>query len=731
MHVIRPNYDAITRAVRWTVLVLAVVLAMTVVMLAVVTAPARADNGGPPDQTGPDQEQAQQALENAIAHGTATGTYVGPFGNERWVGVFGTHAAAGYGYPYPAAPDCNEASLGAGCVGDSRGFLQGQCTSWVAYRMAMRNGLSFSNWYAGMHWGNASEWRKVAKKIGHQPDNYPAVGAIGWYKRGHVSYVEDVYSNGTILISEMNTDGHNGFHFATVSPGMSSYPDKFIHLDDVVPVDTTPPTEPTDVRASAHRGRTGLSWRASSDVFGVAGYRVFRNGVRLATIRGTRYRDNNPPAGLTAVYQVVAFDAAGHASRPGRVAVLPGTESADRAWVPTAAGPALCGRAGHARRQRLGCRLLVDGGWRAVELSRTTMWGEPSTRAFLPSPDGSVSYCRAIGRKALALSCTALDPDARTWGADRTSGRVPRLASDATWVTTPSGPARCGLTGTVRRPTATCTVLTITGWHTRSTVGRVPRGGQDGRAFLTTQNGAIAFCRWLPAGRGARSACVDLDPFSLTWGIDRVSRRLPAGAPAYPTWVAASAGPAACWSPSAERRGACRVLTTTGWRTVGLPKKARPGTAGSRSFVTDRAGRVTWCRLVGRTAACTDLSADGSHWKTGRSTRTVRSMDADNRTWVSLASGPALCGRAGSARHERLACQVLTDAGWRTTASHVVSWGNPGYRAFVPSGSGVAYCRTVPVRKKGEAVSCTPMSKLEWGATRTSQRARLALPDIY
>jgi hypothetical protein len=148
-------------------------------------------------------------------------------------------------------------------------------------------------------------------------------------------------------------------------------------------------------------------------------------------------------------------------------------------------------------------------------------------------------------------------------------------------------------------------------------------------------------------------------------------------------------------------------------------------------LLTDRSGRVTWCRLVGRTAACTDLSADGSHWKTGRSTRTLRSMDADNRTWVSLASGPALCGRAGSVRQQRLACQVLTDAGWRTTASHVASWGNPGYRAFVPSGSGVAFCRTVPARKKGEAVSCTPMSKLEWGATRTSQRARLVLPDLF
>jgi hypothetical protein len=726
VHVVRPNYAAISRAVRWTVLVLAVLLAMVVVLLAVVTAPARADEGGRPDQTGPDQH----ALDNAVAHGTSTGVFTGPFGNERWVGVFGTHVAAGYGYPYPAAPDCDEGSLGAGCVGDSRGFLQGQCTSWVAYRLAMRNGLSFSNWYAGRHWGNASEWRKVAKSIGHKPDRYPAVGSIGWYKRGHVSYVEDVYSNGTILISQMNTDGHNGFHFSTVSPGSSSYPDKFIHLDDVVPVDTTPPTEPTSVRAAAHRGRTAVTWRASSDGWGVAGYRVLRNGALLATVRGTSYRDGNPPVGQTAVYSVVAFDAAGHTSRPGRVKVLPGQESADRAWVETSAGPALCGRRGHDRRQRLGCRLLVEGGWRAVDMYRTTAWGQPMSRAFLPAADGGVTYCRATGRASRVLSCTGLDADARVWGVDRTSDRTPRLVAEATWVSTPTGPARCGLTGSVRRPTATCSVLTETGWHSVATTGRVPWGGEDGRAFLATQDGSIAFCRWLPGARGARTACIDLDPVSLTWGVDRTSGRLPAGAPAYPTWVGSAAGPASCWAPGAERRGGCRVLVPTGWRTAALPKAARPGVIGTRSFLTDRAGQVTWCRLVGRAAACAELAADGSHWKTGRSTRAVRSMQSDNRTWVSLATGPALCGRSGAVRQQRLACQVLTDTGWRTTASHVAKWGNAGYRAFVPSGAGVAYCRTVPARKNGSALSCTPMSNLEWGATRTSQRVPLVLPDL-
>ena len=590
----------------------------------------------------------------------------------------------------------------------------------------MRNGLSFSNWYAGRHWGNASEWGKVAKGIGHKPDKFPAVGAIGWYKRGHVSYVEDVYSNGTILISEMNTDGHNGFHFATVSPGMSSYPDKFIHLDDVVPVDTTPPTEPTDVRAAAHRGRTAISWRASSDTWGVAGYRVLRNGVPLAVVRGTSYRDGNPLTGQTAVYSVVAFDSAGHTSRPGRLKVLPGTESADRAWVETSAGPAMCGRTGHERRQRLGCRLLVDGGWRAVELYRRTAWGEPSSRAFLTGADGSVVllprgrpdgplvHGPRRGRPRLGSR-----PHVGSYAA---TGRRRHLGDHAQR----PGPVRTDRIGTAphRDVLRAHRDRVALGHHGPGVLGRRGRPRLRGDAGRRHRLLPLAARRARRPHRVHRSQPLhpDLEPRP---GLRPPARRRP-GVPDLGGFVGRPGDLLV-----AVRRAPRRLPRPgpTGWRTVALPRKAKPGTAGTRAFLTDRAGHVTWCRLVGRTAACAELSASGSRWETGRSTRTVRSLQADNRTWVSLATGPALCGRAGTVRQQRLACQVLTDSGWRTSASQLASWGNAGYRAFVPSGSGVAYCRTVPTKKNGTAVSCTPMSKLEWGATRTSQRVPLVLPD--
>ncbi len=741
MHVARPDHAALERAVRWVVLVVSTVLAMTIVLVVVVTSSARADDGngpgGGPDQTGPDQEQLVKQFQQAQLTGTPTGMAKNPQGQDVWVGVPGTHVATNvYGYPYPAAGDCNEATLGGGCMGDARGFLQGQCTSWVAFRVAARNGLSFSNWYAGRHWGNASEWAKVAKSIGKKPDKTPAIGSIGWYKRGHVSYVEDVYYGGTILISEMNTDGHNGFHFTTVSPGMRGYPDKFIHLDDVVPVDTTPPTVPTDVRVVAHRGRTGITWHSSTDAFGVAGYRVLRNGVPLGTTRGTSFWDRTPPAGQSAVYSVVAYDAVGHSSRPGNARTVPGSEAVDRAWLATAGGPALCGRAGSEKKPRLGCRILGDNGWRSVRLDRRTQWGGPLSRSFVTGSDGSVSYCRNLGLSQRELSCTALDADRRTWGSDVTSARTPRTAvADRAWVATSAGPAQCGRTGTPAEPRVSCSVLTSTGWRTSTAPDRTDWGTALSRAFVARHDGTVAFCRTLGRPGQLRAACRTFTPETSTWAADEVSSDRIGRLPADATWVAAAAGPALCWSPATGVRGGCQVLTGFGWHTAKLSKKADPGAADSRAFLVDRGGNVSWCRVTGhgRMVACAALRATGNGWETGRSAHIARALrygSTLNRAWVPTSAWPALCGRTGTVKQQRVGCHVLTSTGWRFTGSQRTPWGLPGYRAFVPSGAGVAYCRTVAV-KKGTAVSCTRMSRLDWGVTRTSRRASLPLADAF
>jgi chitodextrinase len=81
-----------------------------------------------------------------------------------------------------------------------------------------------------------------------------------------------------------------------------------------VVVDTVAPSAPLGVYAGSSGGVTTISWAAASDTgAGVSGYRVLRGGVVVSTVSGTIYTDQ---AGPGSTYQVVAFDAAGNASRP-------------------------------------------------------------------------------------------------------------------------------------------------------------------------------------------------------------------------------------------------------------------------------------------------------------------------------------------------------------------------------------------------------------------------------
>jgi chitodextrinase len=81
--------------------------------------------------------------------------------------------------------------------------------------------------------------------------------------------------------------------------------------------DTTPPTQPGNLNATSTGATTArLSWTASTDGGGVAGYRVSRDGALRATVTGTTYDDTGLAGGTTYQYSVVAFDAAGNVSTP-------------------------------------------------------------------------------------------------------------------------------------------------------------------------------------------------------------------------------------------------------------------------------------------------------------------------------------------------------------------------------------------------------------------------------
>jgi len=85
--------------------------------------------------------------------------------------------------------------------------------------------------------------------------------------------------------------------------------------------DTEAPSAPTlTVTANAKNGRTSLSWTASTDNVGVAGYRIYRDGALLTTTTRTSYGLRKQIGTFT--YYVVAFDAAGNVSATSNTATV-------------------------------------------------------------------------------------------------------------------------------------------------------------------------------------------------------------------------------------------------------------------------------------------------------------------------------------------------------------------------------------------------------------------------
>jgi chitodextrinase len=81
--------------------------------------------------------------------------------------------------------------------------------------------------------------------------------------------------------------------------------------------DTAPPSAPTGLAASpASSSQINLTWSASMDNVGVAGYQVFRNSVQVGTTASPSYSDTGLTANMTYSYTVTAFDAAGNVSGP-------------------------------------------------------------------------------------------------------------------------------------------------------------------------------------------------------------------------------------------------------------------------------------------------------------------------------------------------------------------------------------------------------------------------------
>jgi chitodextrinase len=103
--------------------------------------------------------------------------------------------------------------------------------------------------------------------------------------------------------------------------------------------DSTPPTTPTGIAAApASPSQIDLSWNASTDNVGVAGYRIYRNGTLLVTLGNiTTYQNNGLTPSTTYSYTVQAVDTSGNASAqsPAASATTPSAPDTTAPSIPT------------------------------------------------------------------------------------------------------------------------------------------------------------------------------------------------------------------------------------------------------------------------------------------------------------------------------------------------------------------------------------------------------------
>lgn len=105
-----------------------------------------------------------------------------------------------------------------------RGGYLCECVSYVGYKVS-------EYWGINVGWGDAKYWGSGAANAGYTVNNIPASHSIGYYTYGtwgHVVWVENVNSDGTIDYSEYN--GHKTAGFSYIK-GASPSSFRYIHFD--------------------------------------------------------------------------------------------------------------------------------------------------------------------------------------------------------------------------------------------------------------------------------------------------------------------------------------------------------------------------------------------------------------------------------------------------------------------------------------------------------------------
>ncbi|MBB5897861.1 cellulose binding domain-containing protein [Kutzneria kofuensis] len=163
---------------------------------------------------------------------------------------------------------------------------------------------------AGMNWavwtGQQTSWKIISYVL--DP------GATSVTNLDLKSLINDAVARGSINPSHYLIDVEAGFEIWQGGQGLAT--NSFsVTTTAGGSGDTTAPSVPANLAATGVTSSSvSLSWSPATDNVGVAGYRVYRDGVQVGTPTGATFTDTGLSAASRHTYTVAAYDAAGNVS---------------------------------------------------------------------------------------------------------------------------------------------------------------------------------------------------------------------------------------------------------------------------------------------------------------------------------------------------------------------------------------------------------------------------------
>ena len=221
-------------------------------------------------------------------------------------------------------------------------FYNRECTSWVAWRLNSENGVAFTDYWKGVHWGNASNWRNAARSLSIPVDDNPTRGAVAWWSagsagssRGHVAWVQTV-SDGAITIEEYNYLRAGFYDTRTITRSSSMWPSGFIHIKDTVVRNTAAPAVTGTPQVGVKLKTSNGTWSATNLVFH---YQWLADGVPISGATAKTFKPTANQLGQRLRAKVTATKSGSHTGS----ATTPLTDTVAKGAFTTTAAPAITG----------------------------------------------------------------------------------------------------------------------------------------------------------------------------------------------------------------------------------------------------------------------------------------------------------------------------------------------------------------------------------------------------